>query len=95
MAWCRARCSWSWSIRIGGVSIGSADTVWCWLSGLCLSLSLGTTKTRALKQVLLLARCVFCADLLAVDALNGKTLFWGKQRLSCQFGDEVVLKRFC
>ena len=60
-----------------------------------MSLSLSATKTRALKQVLLLARCVFCADLLAVDALNGETLFWGKRGLSCQFGDEMALKRFC
>jgi hypothetical protein len=37
-------------------------------------LSLSTAKARALEQMLLLARGVLRADLLAVDALDGETL---------------------
>jgi hypothetical protein len=33
-------------------------------------------QSRAVEEMLLLARGVLCADLLAVDALDGETLFW-------------------
>jgi hypothetical protein len=61
-------------VGIRRVSICSADAIRSCLGRLGL-LSLGAAETRALEQVLLLPRGVLCADLLAVDALYGKTLF--------------------
>jgi hypothetical protein len=74
MPWGRPWSGRACGVGIRGVSIWSADAIRSWLGGLGL-LSLGAAKTRTLEQVLLLARGVLCADLLAVDALYRETLF--------------------
>lgn len=63
------------TIRGGRVSIGSSDAIRGRGGGLGLGLGIGVAaETGTLKQVLLLARGVLCANLLAVDTLDGKTL---------------------
>ena len=76
--WARARawCSGCRAIGSRRISIGSTDTIGSGLSSLRLSLGVGmATETGALEQVLLLTRGVFGADLLAVDTLDGETLY--------------------
>lgn len=68
------------------VAVGRADAVGACCS--CRRLRRGrvAAKPRALEQMLLLARGVLCANLLAVDALDGQTLICG----SGQYGLAVT-----
>ena len=75
--WASTRRSGRWTIGGRRVAIGSIYTVGRGLGGLSLRLrSTGmTTETRTFEQVLFLTRGVLCANLLAVDTLDGKTLY--------------------
>lgn len=85
-AWCSG-CSAIGSRRI---AIGSTDAIGGGLSSLRLSLGVGmATETGALEQVLLLTRGVFGADLLAVDTLDGETLY----QTSCHVSIAVLGRR--
>lgn len=73
---CGCSRSRNWSIRCCRISIWSADTIGNWLSGLGLRIrGIGmTSETGALGQMLLLARGILRANLLAVDALDREAL---------------------
>lgn len=77
-SWHGGRATRPWSGRRAtgstGIAIGRGDAVGG-LRRLVWLRSIGvTTKTGALQKMLLLSRGVLCANLLAVDALHGKTL---------------------
>ena len=81
----RARRGGRGAIGGGSIAISSGDAIRGGLGGLGLGLGVSVAaEAGALEQVLLLARGVLCANLLAVDTLNGKTLRKQTRRSSCQ-----------